>query len=52
MFRNGIHKNPLKFRLVMNTQNSAVYKIGNLLSKELRQIATSGNGLSNIKEKS
>ena len=37
-----IHKNPLKIRLVINTQNSAVYKIGKLLSKELRQITTSG----------
>ena len=26
----------------MNTQNSAVYKIRKLLSRELRQIATSG----------
>ena len=37
-----IHKNLLKIRLVINTQNSAVYKIGKLLSKELRQITTSG----------
>ena len=37
-----IHKNPLKIRLVINTHNSAEYKIGNLLSKELRQITTSG----------
>ena len=37
-----IRKNPLKIRLAINTQNSAVYKIGKLLSKELRQITTSG----------
>ena len=35
-----IQKNPLKIRLVFNTQNSAVYKIGKHLSKELRQITT------------
>ena len=37
-----IHKNPLKVRLVINPQNSAVYKIGKHLSKELRQITISG----------
>ena len=37
-----MHKNPLKIRLVINTQISAVYKIGKLLSKELRQLTTSG----------
>ena len=37
-----IHKNPLKIRLVIYTQSCPVYKIGKLLSKELRQIATSG----------
>ena len=37
-----IHKNPLKIRLVINTQNSTVYKIGKLLSKQLLQITTSG----------
>ena len=37
-----IRKNPLKIRLAINTQNSAVYKIGKLLSKELQQITTSG----------
>ena len=30
-----LHKNPLKNRLVINTQNSAVYRIGKLLSKGL-----------------
>ena len=37
-----IHKNLLKIKLVINTQNSALYKIGKFLSKELRQITTSG----------
>ena len=37
-----IYKNPLKIRLVINTQNSAVYKIRKLLPKELRQITTPG----------
>ena len=37
-----IHKNLLKIKLVINTQNSALYKIGKILSKELRQITTSG----------
>ena len=36
-----IHKKLLKIRLVINTQNSAVYKIGKLLPKDLRQITTS-----------
>ena len=33
-----IHKNPLKTRLEINTKTSAVYKIGKLSSKKLRQI--------------
>ena len=37
-----MHKSPSKIRLVINTQNSALYKIGTFLSKELRQITTSG----------
>ena len=36
------NKKPLKIRLVINTQNSAVYKIGKSLPKELRQIKISG----------
>ena len=37
-----LHKNLLKIKLVINTQNSALYKIGKFLSKELWQITTSG----------
>ena len=37
-----IQINQLKTRLVINTQNPAVCKIGKLLSKELWQITTSG----------
>ena len=36
-----IHKNSLKIRLVVNTENSAIHKIGNLLPKELQQITKS-----------
>ena len=36
-----MHKNSLKIRLVVNTENSAIHKIGNLLSKELQQITKS-----------
>ena len=43
-----IHKDPLKIRLIVNTQNSAIYKIAKKISKELRHLTK--NGKSYIKD--
>ena len=43
-----IHKDPLKIRLIINTQNSAIYKIAKKISKELRHLTR--NGKSYIKD--
>ena len=37
-----IHKDPLKIRLIINTQNSPIYKIAKKISKELRPLIRSG----------
>ena len=37
-----IHKDPLKIRLIINTQDSPIYKIGKKISKELRPLIRSG----------
>ena len=37
-----IHKDPLKIRLIINTQNSPIYKIVKKISKELRPLIRSG----------
>ena len=37
-----IHKDPLKIRLIINTQNSPMYKIIKKISKELRPLIRSG----------
>ena len=39
-----IHKDPLKIRLIINTQNSPIYKIAKKISKELRPLIRSGKG--------
>ena len=36
------HKDPLKIRLIINTQNSPIYKIAKKISKELRPLIRSG----------
>ena len=43
-----IHKYPLKIRLIINTQNSPVYKIAKKISKELRPLIR--NGKSYVKD--
>ena len=43
-----IHKNPLKIRLVINTQNSPICKIAKKIMKELRPLI--GSGKSYIKD--
>ena len=37
-----IHKDPLKIRLIINTQNSPMYKIIKKISEELRPLIRSG----------
>ena len=43
-----IHKDPLKIRLIINTQNSPIYKIAKRISQELRPLVR--NGKSYIKD--
>ena len=40
-----IHQDPLKIRLIINTQNSPIYKIAKKISKELRPLIRSGKSL-------
>ena len=45
-----IYKNPLKIRLRINTENSAICKTGKPLSKELQQITATEKNLSKIQK--